>query len=123
MAVNDSLKNQKTVLEHQCWNNAQYYRRDTLEISNKNIDLESKVLVDVLTKLDVTIAPVNVEVCHWLNYRNSDKKVILKFSKRMDSDNIRRSRIKIKDANLNSIGINNPVHTNSNLYIIQETLV
>ena len=48
-AVNESLRNQVITLEHQCWSNAQYSRRETLEISGipENIDdgeLEGKVL-------------------------------------------------------------------------------
>ena len=67
-AVNESLRNQLLTLERQCWSNAQYYRRETLEISGvpENIDddeLEGKVLT-VLSKLDVNIDPTNVEGCH-----------------------------------------------------------
>ena len=48
-AVNESLRNQIITLERQCWSNAQYSRRETLEISGipENIDdgeLEGKVL-------------------------------------------------------------------------------
>ena len=32
-AVNESLRNQIITLERQCWSNAQYSRRETLEIS------------------------------------------------------------------------------------------
>ena len=67
-AVNESLRNQIITLERQCWSNAQYSRRETLEISGipENIDegeLEGKVLT-VLSKLDVNIDPENVEACH-----------------------------------------------------------
>ena len=71
-AVNESLRNQIITLERQCWSNAQYSRRETLEISGilENIDdgeLEGKVL-NVLSKLDVNIDPANVEACHWLKF-------------------------------------------------------
>ena len=67
-AVNESLRNQIITLERQCWSNAQYSRRETLEISGipENTDdgeLEGKVLT-VLSKLDVNIDPANVEGCH-----------------------------------------------------------
>ena len=67
-AINESLRNQIITLERQCWNNAQYSRRETLEISGvpENTDdgeLEGKVLT-VLSKLDVNIDPVNIETCH-----------------------------------------------------------
>ena len=87
-AVNESLRNQILTLERQCWSNAQYSRRETLEISGKpeNTDdgeLERKVLT-VLSKLDVNIDPENVEVCHWLKLNNKGKKVIMKLSRRKD---------------------------------------
>ena len=67
-AVNESLRNQIITLERQCWSNAQYSKRETLEISGipENTDdgeLEGKVLT-VLSKLDVNIDPANVEACH-----------------------------------------------------------
>ena len=67
-AVNESLRNQILRLERQCWSNAQYSKRETLEISGvpENIDndeLEGKVLT-VLSKLDINIDPTNVEGCH-----------------------------------------------------------
>ena len=67
-AVNESLTNQIFTLERQCSSNAQYSRRETLEISGipENIDdgeLKGNVLT-VLSKLDVNIDPANVEACH-----------------------------------------------------------
>ena len=69
-AVKESLRNQILTLQRQCWNNTQYSRRETLEISGipENIgddEIEGKVLT-VLSKLDVNIDPANVEACHWL---------------------------------------------------------
>ena len=65
-AVNESLRNQILMLERQCWSNAQYSRRETLEISRipdiDNGDLEGSVLT-VLSKLDVNVDPANVEAC------------------------------------------------------------
>ena len=85
-AVNESLRNQILTLERQCWSNAQYSRRETLEISGipENIDdgeLEAKVLT-VLSKLDVNIDPPTVEACHWFTSNNKGKKAILKLSRR-----------------------------------------
>ena len=54
------------MLERQCWSNAQYSRRETLEISRipdiDNGDLEGSVLT-VLSKLDVNVDLANVEAC------------------------------------------------------------
>ena len=118
-AVNESLRNQILTLERQCWSNAQYSRRETLEISGipENIDdgeLEGKVLT-VLSKLDVNIDPANVEACHWLKSNNKGKKAILKLSRRKDSDEIRRVRSKLKTTDLKPIGITTPVYINDSL--------
>ena len=91
-AVNESFKNQILTLERQCWSNAQYSKRETLEISGipENIDdveLKGKVLT-VLSKLDVSIDPANVEACHWLKSNNKSKRAILKLSRRKDLDKI-----------------------------------
>ena len=63
-AVNEPFRNQIVKLERQCWSNAQYFKRETLEISGipKNIDegeLQRKVPT-VLSKLDANINPANV---------------------------------------------------------------
>ena len=118
-AVNESLKNQILMQERQCWNNAQYSRRETLEISGipEYIDdgeLEWKVLT-VLSKLDVNVDPANVEACHWLKSNNKGKKVILKLPRRKDSDEIRRVRRKLKTTDLKPIEIITPVYINDSL--------
>ena len=66
--VRSYIRNQIITLERQCWNNAQYSRQETLEISGipENTDdgeLEGKVLT-ILSKLDVNIDPANIEACH-----------------------------------------------------------
>ena len=118
-AVNESLKNRIITLERQCWSNAQYSRRETLEIPGipENIgdgELEGKVLT-VLSKLDVNIDPANVEACHWLKSNNKGKKAILKLSRRKDLDEIRRVRSKLKTTDLKPIGITTPVYINNSL--------
>ena len=98
-AVNESLRNQIITLKRQYWSNAQYSRRETLEISRipENIDdgdLEGKLLT-VLSKLNVNTDPANVEACDWIKPKNKDKKTILKLSRRKNSDEIRRVRRKL----------------------------
>ena len=126
-AVNESLRNQIITLERQCWSNAQYSRRKTLEISGipENIDdgeLEGKVLT-VLSKLDVNIDRANVEACHWLKSSNKGKKAILNFSRRKDSDEIRRVRSKLKTTDLKPIGITTPVYINDSMLLLQKVVV
>ena len=84
--------------------------------ATKDTDLESKVL-NVLTKFNVAIDSVNIEACHWLNSRNTDKEVIPKLPRRKNSDNIHRSRKKLKGADLNSIKISNPIYINDSLCV------
>ena len=76
--VNEAFRNQIITLEYQCWGNAQYFSRETLETSGipENIDdgeLEGRVLT-VLSKPDVNIKPANVEACPWLESNNKDKR-------------------------------------------------
>ena len=114
------------MVEHQCWSNAQNSRCETLEIfgiptGTKNTDLGSKVF-DAQTKFDVAIDPVNLEACHWLNFRNIDNEVILNLPRRKNPDNIRRSRKNLKGADLNSIKISDPMYINDSLFIYYKTI-
>ena len=120
------LRNQILTLERQCWSNAQYSRRETLEISGipENIndgELEGNGLT-VLSKLDVNIDPVNVEACHWLKSNNKGKKAILKLFRRKDSDEIGRVRDKLKTTDLKPIGITTPGYINDSLYFYYKKL-
>ena len=120
------LRNQILTLERQCWSNAQYSRRETLEISGipENIndgELEGNGLT-VLSKLDVNIDPVNVEACHWLKSNNKGKKAILKLFRRNDSDEIGRVRDKLKTTDLKPIGITTPGYINDSLYFYYKKL-
>ena len=99
-------------LERQCWSNSQYSRRECLEISGfpeslKNEDLEGTVL-KVFEELDVLVYRSNVEDCHWVANRTS-KKVIIKLSRRKDANKICRVKKNLKNLNLSSLGMKNPV--------------
>ena len=106
------LRERVTSLEHQCWSNSQYSRRECLELTgipetSDNNTLESTVL-KIFEKLEVNVDPSNVEDCHWISSKNSPKRVIVKVSKRKDAPKIRSSKRELKDMDLTSIGINNP---------------
>ena len=116
--VNSKLRERVVSLERQCWSNSQYSRCKCLEISGflgslKNEDLEGTVL-KVLEELNVVVDPSNVGDCHWLASRTS-KKVIIKLSRRKDANKIRRVKKNLKNLNLSSLGIKNPVFTNDSL--------
>ena len=93
-SVTAAMKNHIIVLECKCWSNEQYSKCECLEISGIPYDTEAdkleETLLKVFEKLDVDVAPKNVEDCHWLKTRNSSKKVIIKLSKRKDADKIRQ---------------------------------
>ena len=99
--------------------NSQYCRRECLELtdipetSDNNI-LESTVL-KIFEKLKVKVGPSNAEDCHWISSKNGPKRVIVKGSKRKDASKIRSSKRKLKDIDLASIGINDPVYINYSL--------
>ena len=59
--------------------------------------------------------PSNVEDCHWISSKNNPKQVIVKVSKCKDASKIRSSKRKLKDMDLTSIVINNPVYINDSL--------
>ena len=103
--VNNKLKDQIVSLEHQCWSNSQYSRRECLEISSipdktSQKDLEVTAL-NIFRKLEVEIVSSNIEDCHWLPSKEP-KRLIFKFSKRKDAN-------KIRHMDLTSFGIFSPV--------------
>ena len=117
--VNSVLRERVTSLEHQGWSNSQYSRRECLELTgipetSDNNTLESTVL-KIFEKLEVNVDPSNVEDYHWISSKNGPKRVIVKVSKRKDASKIRSSKRKLKDMDLTSIGINNPVYINDSL--------
>ena len=75
--VNSELVKYVTELQRQCWANAQYPRRECLEITSipQNIEhnqLEGKV-IQVLTKVGCNIISDNVEACHRISSKNDHK--------------------------------------------------
>ena len=99
-------------LERQCWGNNQYSTRESLEITGvlgsvSNDDLE-ETTIKIFDELDVAMDPSNIEDCHWLK-SNGPNKVIIKFSRRKDANLIWKNKRKLKEMNLCSVGINNPV--------------
>ena len=100
------LREKVTSLEHQCWSNSQFSRRECLELTSipetsDNNTLESSVL-KIFEKLEVNVDPSNVENCHWISSKNGPKLVIVKVSKRRDASKIRSSKRKLKDMDLTS---------------------
>ena len=83
--ANDRLAERFTKTERQCWENAQYSRRDTLEIvgipnSVGNSVLEEPVR-DVFKKIGAEIEERDVQACHRLKEK---ERTIVKFVNRKD---------------------------------------
>ena len=81
--VNSLLQERVIDLERQCWANAQYSRRECLEVSGipnsvKQDELEDKVLT-IFKKVGCDIKSENIEASHRVGRQN---KVIIKFSRR-----------------------------------------
>ena len=95
--VNDRLVDRVIKTERQCWENAQYSRRDTLEIvripnSVGNSVLEETVR-DVFKKIGVEIDERDVQACHRLKEK---ERTIVKFVNRKDCLQILRVKKDLK---------------------------
>ena len=82
--VNSELCKRTVTVEIQCWANAQYSRRECLEVAGipRQVDdknLETKVL-SIFQKIGCTIDPTFIDDCHRLG-KNNDR-VIVKFTRR-----------------------------------------
>ena len=89
-SVNTKLRDRISSLEHQCWSNNQYSRRECLETTGipdniKNDNLEEKARM-IFENLEVTIDSSNAEDCHWL--LSNGKRFIIKLSKGKDANKI-----------------------------------
>ena len=78
---NSLLTDQMNNVERQCWANAQYSRRECLEVvgipySIKIQDLKGKVC-SFFNRVGVSVNPDDIEACHRLY---NDKKMVVKFS-------------------------------------------
>ena len=105
--MNSELEKYVTELQRQCWANAQYSRRECLEIAGipQNIDhsqLEDKV-IQVLNKVGSSITSENVEACHRISSKND--RVIIKFSRRKDCQEVLSVKKDLKNLNMAEVGL------------------
>ena len=98
--VNNSLIKQLENTERQCWTNAQYSRRECLEVIGIPKTVESKDLEQTVCKVFNSIGFDNkedrIEACHRLT--KSDR-TIVKFSRRKDCQHLMRIKKGLKDLN------------------------
>ena len=91
--VNNVLRNQMIQVEMKSWSNQQYSRRDCLEINSipeRLIDsLLEETALNTFKELGVSIDTSDIEACHLVG-PPSQKKVIIKMSRRKDEDRMWR---------------------------------
>ena len=109
--VNDELKKQLISTERQCWANAQYSRRECIEVAGipssvSDDNLENKVL-KIFDKLGVPINPNNIEACHRI--KKDSERTIVKFNKRKDCQQVIRAKKDLKNMTFTDIDL--PVGT------------
>ena len=117
--INNLLSQRVVDLERECWANAEYSRRECLEIVSipRSVDdnsLEEKV-VQVFEKVGCNIDSSNIEVCHRITKRNG--RVIVKFSGRKDCQRLLSVKMNLQKLKMEDIGLtgDNKVFVNHSL--------
>ena len=95
--VNDRLVERVIKTDRQCWENAQYSRRDTLEIvdipNSVGDSVPEETVRDVFKKIGVEIDEPDVQACHRLKEK---ERTIVKFLNRKDCLQILRVKKDLK---------------------------
>ena len=88
--VNNLLVTRLSTLERQCWANAQYSRRECLDIVGIPREVSGEVLeekvLNIFGKLGCDISPDRIEACHRVGRTNDT--VIVNFSRRKDCQHV-----------------------------------
>ena len=116
----DSVLSERLVsMERQCWANAQYSRRECLELvgvprSVSDGNLEEKVL-KIFEKVGCPIEGNNIEACHRISKKN--ERIIMKFSRRKDGQNVLNAKRELRKLDMKEIGFpeDNPIFVNQSL--------
>ena len=102
-----------------CWANAQYSRRECVEISGipgnvKHEDLEDKV-ISIFANIGCNISKDGIEACHRLSKKTD--RVIIKFSKRKVCQSVLSVKRDLKKLDLNEVDLpeNSMVFVNESL--------
>ena len=94
-------------LERECWANAQYSRRECLELvgipaSVSHDTLENTVL-NIFDKMGCQIQKENIEDCHRISKHND--RTIIKFARRKDCQQVLSVKRDLKKLSLEDIGL------------------
>ena len=105
--INHLLSQRVADLERQCWANAQFSRRECLEIvgipcSVDDNSLEEKV-IQSFGKSGCNIDSSNIEACHRITEGND--RVIVKFSRRKDCQKVLSVKKNLQKSKMGDIGL------------------
>ena len=94
-------------MESQCWANAQYSKRESLEVVRipRQVDdnqLETKVF-SIFEKVGCKIDPGFIDGCHRLGENND--RVIIKFARRKDCKQVFQVKKDLKDLNMDDMDL------------------
>ena len=104
--ANSLLSSRLVDTERQCWANAQYPRRETLEIvglpkSLTNDEAETKVC-QIFRSLDGNVNKEDLDACHWLKDK---ERVIVKFCRRKDCEKVLKAKNDLRKVNTTNLDL------------------
>ena len=117
--VNSEFCKRIVTMGCQCWANAQYSRRECLEVAGIPQQVDDKNLVkkvlSIFQKIGCTIDLTFIDDCHRLG-KNNDK-VIVKFTRRKDCKQILRVKKDLRDLNMYDLDLpwGTKLHINQSL--------
>ena len=105
--TNSLLLKRVVELERECWENAQYSRRECLELvgipaSVSHDTLENTVL-NIFDEMGCQIQKENIEACHRISKHND--RTIMKFARRKDCQQVLSVKRDLKKLSLEDIGL------------------
>ena len=91
--ANSLLSSRLVDTERQCWANAQYSRREPLEIAGllqslTNEEAEAK-MSQIFRSLDCNVNKEDLDACHWLKHK---ERVFVNFCRRKDSEKVLKAK-------------------------------
>ena len=117
--VNSLLSRRLVNMERQCWANAQYSRRECLDIIGIPSEVEPDVLeekvVNIFEKLGCNIPSNHIEACHRVSKKSAT--VIVKFSRRKDYQQVLAVKKDLRKIKMEDVGLpgQNKLFINKNL--------
>ena len=112
--INNLLSQRVVDLERQCWANAQYYRRECLEIVSIPLSVDDNSLKEKVIQVFEKFG-CNIEASHRIIKRND--RVIVKFSRRKDCQQVLSVKKNLQKLKMEDIGLtgDNKVSINHSL--------